>query len=120
MGEAARRSAERYAWPRVADRVTEVYEQAIEAPEPVTAGERFAAWVGLRPADGDPPAPRQRLPSLDPPLAQSGGRRRRIARRVGLGVAGAARDRPDRARGAARSASTTSSRASSARTSPGS
>ena len=44
MGEAAaRKSAERYAWPRVADRVTEVYERAIEAPEPVTAGERFAA-----------------------------------------------------------------------------
>jgi phosphatidyl-myo-inositol alpha-mannosyltransferase len=87
MGEAARRSADRYAWPYVADRVTEVYEQAIEAPEPVTAGERFAAWTGLRPADGDPPAPRQRLPSLDPPLAQSGNRRRRIARQLALGGA---------------------------------
>ena len=74
MGAAARQSAERYAWPRVADRVTEVYEQAIEAPEPVTASERFAARVGLRPADGDPPAPAQRLPSLDPPLARSGSR----------------------------------------------
>jgi phosphatidyl-myo-inositol alpha-mannosyltransferase len=89
MGSAARRSAERYAWPHVADRVTEVYERAIEAPEPVTAGERFAAWAGYRPADGDPPAPPERLPSLDPPLARGGGRRRQIARRVGLGVAGA-------------------------------
>ncbi len=67
MGVAARKSAERYAWPHVADRVTEVYEQAIEAPEPATAGEKFAAWAGFRPADGDPPVPPQRLPSLDPP-----------------------------------------------------
>jgi phosphatidyl-myo-inositol alpha-mannosyltransferase len=87
MGQAARKSADRYAWPHVADRVAEVYEQAIEAPEPVTAGERFAARVGLRPADGDPPSPRQRLASLDPPLAQSGNRRRRVARRVALGGA---------------------------------
>ena len=86
MGRAARRSAERYAWPRVADRVTEVYERALDVPEPATAGERFAAWAGYRPADGDPPAPPERLPSLDPPLAR-GGRRRQIARRVGLGVA---------------------------------
>jgi phosphatidylinositol alpha-mannosyltransferase len=89
MGEAARRSADRYAWPQVADRVTEVYEQALEAPEPVTAGEKFAGWIGLRPADGDPPAPRQRLPSLDPPLARSGSRKRRVARRAGLGIAAA-------------------------------
>jgi phosphatidylinositol alpha-mannosyltransferase len=89
MGEAARHSAQRYAWPRVADRVTEVYERAIEAPEPVTRSERIADWVGLRPADGLPPAPSQRLPSLDPPLARGGSARRRVARRVGLGVAGA-------------------------------
>ncbi len=88
MGEAARESAERYAWPRVADRVTEVYERAIEAPRPVTRTERFGNWAGYRPADGAPPVPPQRLPSLDPPLARSGSRRRRIARRAGLGVAG--------------------------------
>ncbi|HSK49115.1 MAG TPA: glycosyltransferase family 4 protein, partial [Solirubrobacterales bacterium] len=40
MGEEARRSAQRYAWPRVADRVTAVYEQALEAPQPASAGER--------------------------------------------------------------------------------
>ena len=40
--------------------------------------------TGLRPADGDPPAPAQRLPSLDPPLARRGSRRRRVARRAGL------------------------------------
>jgi phosphatidyl-myo-inositol alpha-mannosyltransferase len=89
MGEAARESARRYAWPRVADQVTEVYERAIEAPAPAGATERFAHWAGFRPADGAPPAPPQRLPSLDPPLARGGSARRRIARRIGLGVAGA-------------------------------
>ena len=89
MGRAARESAQRYAWPRVADRVTQVYERAIEAPEPVTRTERTAHWAGLRPADGHPPAPPQKLPSPDPPLAADGSRGRRIARRAGLAVAGA-------------------------------
>ena len=89
MGEAARRSAQRYAWPRVADQVTDVYERAIEAPKPVAAGEKFAHWAGFRPADGNPKRPAERLPSLDPPLAQAGKKGRVVARRVGLGVAGA-------------------------------
>jgi phosphatidylinositol alpha-mannosyltransferase len=88
MGVAARQSAQRYAWPRVADRVSEVYERAIEAPVPSGAVERAAHWVGVRPADGGPPSPPRRLPSLDPPLAQSGSRKRRVARRLGLGIAG--------------------------------
>jgi phosphatidylinositol alpha-mannosyltransferase len=88
MGEAARHSAQRYAWPRVADQVTEVYERAIEAPRPVTASERAAHWAGTRPADGGTRVPAQRLPSLDPPLARAGKRGRRAARRVGLGIAG--------------------------------
>jgi phosphatidyl-myo-inositol alpha-mannosyltransferase len=88
MGEAARESAQRYAWPRVADRVEEVYEQAIEAPEPEGVGERVAHWAGLRPADGRPPRPPRRLPSLEPPLVSGGGAGRRIARRAGLIVAG--------------------------------
>ncbi|HEU5143203.1 MAG TPA: lysylphosphatidylglycerol synthase domain-containing protein [Solirubrobacterales bacterium] len=88
MGEAARESAQRYAWPRVADRVTAVYEKAIEAPAPTTGLERAAHWAGIRPADGAPPRPPRRLPSLDPPLVQAGSRRR-IARRAGLAVAGA-------------------------------
>ena len=57
MGEAARRSAQRYAWPRVADQVTEVYERAIAAPQPSGSGERVAHWAGLRPADGGPELP---------------------------------------------------------------
>jgi phosphatidyl-myo-inositol alpha-mannosyltransferase len=89
MGEAARESARRYAWPHVADRVTAVYERAIEAPSPANATERLAHWAGFRPADGNPPNPPQRLPSLDPQPVQGGSRRRRIARRAGLGVAGA-------------------------------
>ena len=87
MGEAARISAERYAWPRVADQVNAVYERAIEAPAALTAGERFARRAGIAPADGRPRRPAERLPSLDPPLARSGSRRRSAARRLGLGVA---------------------------------
>lgn len=88
MGEAARRSAQRYAWPRVADQVTGVYEQALEAPAPRGAGEHFAHWAGFRPADGLPKLPAKRLPSLDPPLAQESNRGRRVAGRVGLAIAG--------------------------------
>ncbi len=88
MGAAARRSARRYAWPRVADQVTAVYERAIAAPKPATAGEKFAHWAGIRPADGNPKRRAERLPSLDPAPAQAGNRGRVVARRVGLGVAG--------------------------------
>jgi phosphatidylinositol alpha-mannosyltransferase len=89
MGEAARRSAQRYAWPRVADQVTAVYERAIEVPRPAAAGERIAHWAGIRPADGAKKRPAQRLPSLDPEPARAGKRGRRVARQLGLGVAGA-------------------------------
>jgi phosphatidylinositol alpha-mannosyltransferase len=88
MGEAARRSAQRYAWPRVADQVTAVYERAIEAPKPARAAERFSHWVGLRPADGGPRRPSERLPSLDPAPAQAGKKGRAVARRLALVVAG--------------------------------
>ena len=90
MGEAARRSAQRYAWPHVADRVTAVYERAIEVPR---ARQRPASGPptgpGCGPPTGPPPVPPQRLPSLDPPPARAGNRGRAIARRAGLGVAGA-------------------------------
>ena len=87
MGEAARRSAQRYAWPRVADQVTAVYERAIAVPKPVLASERFAHWAGLRPADGGPRRPAERLPSLDPAPAQASKRGRAVARRLALAVA---------------------------------
>jgi phosphatidyl-myo-inositol alpha-mannosyltransferase len=88
MGEAARQSAQRYAWPRIADQVTAVYERAVEMPEPEGTLERVAHWAGLRPADGLPVSPSRRLPSLDPAPARTGNRRRKVARRVGLGAAG--------------------------------
>jgi phosphatidylinositol alpha-mannosyltransferase len=89
MGAAARRSAQRYAWPRIADQVTTVYERAIAVPKPATTGERVARRAGLMRADGGPPAPARKLASLDPEPAREGGRGRRAARRIGLGVAGA-------------------------------
>ena len=88
MGEAARRSAQRYAWPRIADQVTEVYERAVAVPRPQTSGEKVAHWIGVRPADGLPKRPAERLPSLDPAPARAGKGKRKIARRLGLGVAG--------------------------------
>ncbi len=88
MGAAARRSAERYAWPRVASEVETVYERALEVPEPAGARERIGRRLGLLPAAGGPNIRPQRLPSLDPAPAGSG--RHRMLRRLGLGVAGAA------------------------------
>jgi phosphatidylinositol alpha-mannosyltransferase len=87
MGEAARRSAQRYAWPRVADQVTHVYERAIEAPAPKTKAQKVARDVGLMRADGGPPRPAQRLPSLDPEASGGGGGPRVAVRRIALGVA---------------------------------
>jgi phosphatidylinositol alpha-mannosyltransferase len=88
MGEAARESAQRYAWPRVAARVDEVYERAISVPEAATASGRIARNLGLTPADGNERVPARRLPSLDPEPAHTNGRHR-LARRIGLGVAAA-------------------------------
>ena len=88
MGEAARQSADRYAWPNVADQVTAIYERALELPRPVTALEKAGHWAGIRPADGLRPSPAQRLPSLDPAPALPGKRKRKIARRAGLTAAG--------------------------------
>jgi phosphatidylinositol alpha-mannosyltransferase len=88
MGLAARQSAERYAWPRVADQITDVYERALAVPAPANTLERAARWAGIQPCDGLPPSPPQRLPSLDPEPAQPGKRKRKIARRVGLAAAG--------------------------------
>jgi len=87
LGATALRSAERYAWPRVAEEVEEVYEQALRAPEPQTRTETATRRFGLAPADGSPAVPAKRLPSLDPEPAQAIGRHR-TRRRIALGVAG--------------------------------
>ncbi|TFG71936.1 MAG: glycosyltransferase [Solirubrobacterales bacterium] len=83
MGTAARESAERYSWPRVAARVECIYERALATPMPVNGAERFARQAGMVPADGSERIAARRLPSLDPALT-IGSRRRRAARRVGL------------------------------------
>src|SRR5690606_17487933 len=89
MGRAARRSAERYAWPRVASQLRDVYERAIEVPEPSTRAARMAVRAGLAPADGGPRVPPEKLPSLEPELALDPvARRNRTIRRVAFGVAG--------------------------------
>src|SRR5690606_35054868 len=69
MGEAARRSAERYAWPTVTSQLREVYERAIEVPEPASTSARLAVRLGIAPADGGTRVPPERLPSLEPELA---------------------------------------------------
>ena len=86
MAVAARQSARRYAWPRVAGEVEAVYERALEVPRPRTTGDRVARRIGVTPSDGKPPVRARRLPSLDPEPARNGDRHR-TARRVGVGVA---------------------------------
>ncbi|MBX5468955.1 MAG: flippase-like domain-containing protein [Thermoleophilaceae bacterium] len=91
MSERARERAERYAWPRVAEEVLRAYEDAIELPAPAGAIARAAVRVGLRPADGLPPRPPRRIPSLEPALPGAGRRRAlKTARRVGVAAGGAA------------------------------
>jgi phosphatidylinositol alpha-mannosyltransferase len=88
MGGAAAGSAERYAWPKVAAQVTEVYEDARAVPQPEGAMQRAAVRYGLRSADLGPRRPAQRLPSLEPVPAGQGRALVRIARRVAMGTAG--------------------------------
>jgi phosphatidyl-myo-inositol alpha-mannosyltransferase len=93
MAASARESAERYAWPRVAAEVTEVYEEALAAPRPERRTARLAQRVGVAPSEPGPRVPPQRLPSLEPAAPATGRRRAaRAARRVAVGagvVAGA-------------------------------
>ena len=90
LGAEAARSAERYAWPRVAEQVVEAYEDARAVPRPERAPERAAVRLGALPADRLPRSPARRLDSLDP--APAAGSLLRIARRaaVGAAMAGAA------------------------------
>lgn len=97
MAATAAERAQRYAWPRVADEVQEVYRHAIAArqrvaAEPATRGVSLARRLALIPADGGPYVPAMRLPSLEP--EPPGGRRRArarvLARRAGIVGAGAA------------------------------
>jgi phosphatidylinositol alpha-mannosyltransferase len=87
MGLAARESSLRFAWSNVADRVTEVYERAVEVPEPATAGDRVRRRIGAVASDGLPHQPAQRLESIDPEPAIGGGRMRKF-RKLALGLVG--------------------------------
>jgi len=109
MAVAARERAERFAWPRVAAEVLEVYEQALAVGrEPAQPGRavsksgqlavgsksglaalsrprRLAVRLGLAPADLLPRVPAQRLPSPEPALVVAPARRAlRFARRGAL------------------------------------
>jgi phosphatidylinositol alpha-mannosyltransferase len=87
MSRAARASAERYAWPRVAGEVREVYEQVRDVAPATGRARRFAHRIGVAPGDGLPPAPPQRLPPLDPAPARRAQRSRRLARKLGVAAA---------------------------------
>lgn len=87
MGARARASAERFGWERVTTRIERVYERAQHVPEPADSVARAFRRLGFAPADGLPRVPAERLPSPDPAPAQSGSRRRRIARRAGFAAA---------------------------------
>ena len=71
MGVAAFEHAERYAWPRVAAEVLEVYDEAASVPEPEGRARRAAVRAGVLPADGRPRVPAKRLPKLEPARASA-------------------------------------------------
>jgi phosphatidylinositol alpha-mannosyltransferase len=66
MSAAAFESAGRYAWPRVASEVMDVYEAACAVPAPATPARRAAVATGALPADGEPRVKARRLPTLEP------------------------------------------------------
>jgi phosphatidylinositol alpha-mannosyltransferase len=89
MGKAGRSSAERYAWPHIAEEVTEVYERAAEpVPEALMGAETFARRSGVVRLDGGPRVPPKRLPSLEPTPLDGRSRGRRVARKAGVAIAG--------------------------------
>ena len=89
MSVAARASAKRFAWPRVAAEVENVYESVRCQTVPAASSARgVARRTGLVPADGGPRRPAARLEALDPDPARAGAGRGRAAKRIGLATAG--------------------------------
>jgi phosphatidyl-myo-inositol alpha-mannosyltransferase len=89
MGVAARERAGDFAWPRVAQRVTGVYERAMEAPAPASRMDAMRAKAGLVQADLTTSRRARRLPSLEPRPVVQGSRASRVlasARRIALAV----------------------------------
>ena len=87
MSDQARRSAQRFAWPRVAEQVRDVYRLARAQPVPQTASERTARRLGLVPVNWRAGLPPLRLDSLDPPSAREAHRVRRTVRNVASAAA---------------------------------
>jgi phosphatidylinositol alpha-mannosyltransferase len=87
MAAAACQGAERFAWPRVASEVMEVYGDALEVPRPEGRLARAAAGAGLRAVEPGERVPPRRLPSLEPEAPGEG--RRRAARTLRRGLVGA-------------------------------
>ena len=85
LGAGAGRSAERYAWPRVAAEVVEAYEDARSVPAPAGARERVAVRIGTRPADRRGPPAASGCRSLEPPPPGRAAPGLRVARRGALG-----------------------------------
>jgi len=82
LAREAARGVERFAWPRVAERVLEAYEEAIATPLPESRLRRLAVRVGARAADLKPHAPARRMESLQPkPPQEKRSRAVRLARR---------------------------------------
>ena len=67
MARAAADDVQRFAWPHVAAKVMEAYEDAIAVPEPEGAMARMAVATGVRSADLKSHVRARRLPSLEPP-----------------------------------------------------
>ena len=95
MGAAARESAQRYAWPEVAERVEGVYDRAIDAircaeirnsrnmyGNSSSRRRRAARRLGLLPIDGSPRRPARRIPPLASEPPQDSRARRFISRRT--------------------------------------
>lgn len=66
LGRNAAQAAERFAWPGIAERLLEAYDDAITAPAPEGRLRKLGHKYGLVPADGQPHVPARRLPSPQP------------------------------------------------------
>ena len=85
MADAAGRSAERFAWPRVTEEVLGAYEDAVEMPAPEGRAARAGARLGLVGAEPGPSPKPARIPSIEPSTPGAGRRSvARVARRVAV------------------------------------
>lgn len=87
MALAATESAQRFAWPRVADEVLDAYGDAIAVPVPVGVRAKAALRAGFASADGQPKVPAMRLASLEVDAANRSRAGRAALRRAGMALA---------------------------------